>query len=47
MSDDGTRMAAAAIVAVIEVLRVHEPSRDPDVRNQLVGWLIHRVTATP
>jgi len=47
MSDDDARMGAAAIIAVIEGMHLHEPSRDPDARNQLVGWLIHRLTAKP
>jgi AcrR family transcriptional regulator len=45
MSDGDARMAAAAVIAVIEGIHLHEPSRDPDVRNHLVGWLIQRLTA--
>jgi AcrR family transcriptional regulator len=45
MSDGDARMAAAAIIAVVEGIHLHEPSRDPDVRNHLVGWLIQRLTA--
>jgi AcrR family transcriptional regulator len=46
MSDDDARMAAAAVIAVIEGIHLHEPARDPDSRNHLVGWLIQRLTAT-
>jgi AcrR family transcriptional regulator len=45
MSADDARMAAAAVIAVIEGIHLHEPSRDPDARNRLVGWLIQRLTA--
>jgi TetR/AcrR family transcriptional regulator, regulator of autoinduction and epiphytic fitness len=46
MSDDDARMAAAAVITVIEGIHLHEPARDPDSRNHLVGWLIQRLTAT-
>ena len=43
MSEADAQMAAAAIVAVIEGIHLHEPSRDPDARNDLVQWLIQRL----
>jgi AcrR family transcriptional regulator len=43
MSGDDAAMAAAAVVAVIEGIHLHEPTRDPDARNRLVGWLIQRL----
>jgi hypothetical protein len=45
MSDGDAQMAAAAVIAVIEGIHLHEPSRDSDARNHLVGWLIQRLTA--
>lgn len=45
MSDGDAEMAAATIIAVIEGIHLHEPARDPDARNRLVGWLIQRLTA--
>jgi AcrR family transcriptional regulator len=45
MSAEDARMAAAAVIAVIEGIHLHEPSRDPGARNHLVGWLIQRLTA--
>jgi len=44
MSDVDARMAAAAVIAVIEGIHLHEPSRDSDARNHLLGWLIQRLT---
>lgn len=46
MSDDDARMAAAAVIAVIEGIHLHEPARDTDARNHIVGWLIQRLIAT-
>jgi AcrR family transcriptional regulator len=45
MSDGDAQMAAATIIAVVEGIHLHEPSRDPDARNHLVLWLIQRLTA--
>ena len=41
------RMAAAAVVAVIEGIHLHEPTRDPDARSELVQWLIQRLRFWP
>ncbi|OBB95716.1 TetR/AcrR family transcriptional regulator [Mycobacterium sp. 852002-40037_SCH5390672] len=46
MSDDDAQMAAAAVIAAIEGIHLHEPARDTDTRNHLVGWLIQRLIAT-
>jgi len=46
MPDGDAQMAAAAVIAVIEGLHLHEPARDTDARNELVGWLIQRLIAT-
>lgn len=46
MSDDDARMAAAALIAVIEGIHLHETARDTDARNHLVGWLIQRLITT-
>lgn len=43
VADADAEMAAAAIIAVIEGIHLHEPARDPDTRNHLVGWLIQRL----
>jgi hypothetical protein len=45
MSDGDARMRAATIIAVVEGIHLHEPSRDPEARNHLVQWLIQRLTA--
>lgn len=47
MSDGDARMAAATIIAVIEGIHLHEPSRDVEARNHLVRWLIQRLIASP
>jgi hypothetical protein len=39
-------MGAAAIIAVIDGMHLHEFSRDPDARNRLIGWSFQRLTAT-
>ena len=31
------------VVAVIEGIHLHEPTRDPDARDELVQWLIRRL----
>lgn len=46
LSDADASMAAAAIIAMIEGIHLHEHERDSDHRNQLVGWFIQRLTAT-
>jgi AcrR family transcriptional regulator len=43
MSDADAGMAAAAAIAMIEGIHLHEASRNPEERNLLVGWLIQRL----
>jgi AcrR family transcriptional regulator len=39
------RPAAAAIMAMIEGIHLHEENRDPVARNRLVLWTLHRLVA--
>jgi AcrR family transcriptional regulator len=37
------RRAAAALMAVVEGIHLHERERDPAARNELVRWTLHRL----
>jgi AcrR family transcriptional regulator len=39
------RRAAAAIMAVVEGIHLHERDRDPAARNEMVIWTLHRLIA--
>jgi AcrR family transcriptional regulator len=39
------RRAAAAIMAIVEGIHLHERNRDPAARNRLVLWTLHRLVA--
>jgi len=39
------RRAAAAVMAVVEGIHLHERERDPAARNELVLWTLHRLLA--
>jgi hypothetical protein len=40
-----SRRAAAAIMAVVEGIHLHERNRDPAARNELVLWTLHQLIA--
>ena len=43
LSRDDARSAARAIVAMVEGIHLHDPLRDPQARNALVRWVLHRL----
>jgi AcrR family transcriptional regulator len=40
---DDARRAAAAIMAIVEGIHLHEREREPAARNELVLWTLHRL----
>lgn len=47
LSDSDARMAAEATVSIIEGLHLHNASRDPASRDQLVLWALQRFIGEP
>jgi AcrR family transcriptional regulator len=44
LPQNDARMAAAAVVAIVEGIHLHGPTRDPSTRNELVLWALRRFT---
>lgn len=45
LSDHDAQMASDALIAIVEGVHLHSPTRDPSARNELVLWALQRFSA--